>query len=225
MRAADAARIFHDWAYSEGLLIEVSAATTSTPAETAQIQPVTDLGKNLLRAKQVQAVAFNGPRSEIIVFTKKAAPTNKKQLASLPSAIDDVQIRYRQGVQHPIDAQPVSPFGGPAYVMRHAGQSDRYACGSSVSVGNSREAGTMGCLVRDAGGVLYGLTNNHISGSCSFAGVGLPIVAPGIVDVVPGCLPPFTIGFHTLSLPFLAGSADNVNPKDNLDAAIFRVRD
>jgi hypothetical protein len=225
MQAAVAARIFHDWAYSEGLLTELAAPTTSSPAEAALIQPVTDLGKTLLRSKQVQAVAFNGPRSEIIVFTKRAAPTNKKQLQALPSAVDDVQVRYRQGVQHPVDALPVAPFGGPTYVIRHAGQADRYSCGSSISVGNSREAGTMGCLVRDAQGSLYGLTNNHISGSCSFAGVGLPILAPGVVDVVPGCVPPFTIGFHANSLPFLAGSADNVNPKDNLDAAMFRIRD
>ncbi len=225
MKAVDAARIFHDWSYSEGLLTELAAPTTSSPAEMALIQPTTDLGRALLRSKQVQAIAFNAPRSEIIVFTKRAAPTNKKQLQALPSAVDDIQIRYRQGVQHPVDALPVTPFGGPTYVIRHAGQADRYCCGSSISVGNAREAGTMGCLVRDAQGALFGLTNNHVSGSCSFAGVGLPILAPGVVDVVPGCIPPFTIGFHANSLPFLAGSADNVNPKHNLDAAMFRVRD
>src|ERR1700730_18269334 len=97
MQAAGAARIFHDWAYSEGLLTELAAPTTSSPAETALIQPVTDMGQTVLRSKQVQAVAFNGARSEIIVFTKRAAPTNKKQLQNLPSAVDDIQIRYRQG--------------------------------------------------------------------------------------------------------------------------------
>jgi hypothetical protein len=48
-------------------------------------------------------------------------------------------------------------------------------------------------------------------------------VAPGIFDVAPNSRPPFTIGFHARSLQLIPGSADNVDPKKNLDAAIFRV--
>lgn len=224
MHTSEAARIFHDWAVSEGLMPDGPVAPiTSTNVEFAQIAPVTEAGKQFLRAKQVQGVAFNEPRHEIVVFTKRVAPSSKKQLQALPSAIADVQIVYRQGVQNPIGHEPSVPFGGPAYVVRNSGAATFYTCGSSISVGNCRDAGTLGCLVRDAAGTLYGLSNNHVSGSCSFAGVGLPIVAPGIFDVVPGALPPFTLGFHANSLPFLAGSADNVDPKLNQDAAIFRI--
>jgi hypothetical protein len=81
----------------------------------------------------------------------------------------------------------------------------------------------MGCLVRDGTGVLYGLSNNHITGGCNFAGVGLPILAPGVVDVAPNNVAPFTIGFHARSLTFISGSADNVDPTANLDGAIFRI--
>jgi hypothetical protein len=79
--------------------------------------------------------------------------------------------------------------------------------------------------VKDSENVLFGMSNNHVTGSCSFAGVGLPILAPGVVDVAPNALPPFTVGFHEAALPLIAGSTDNVDHTKNLDAAIFRIRD
>jgi hypothetical protein len=224
MDAAKAAQIFHDWTFAEGLMPDgPMAPVQATPAQIALIQPVTDKGKLLLRAKQVQSVAFNQPRGEIIVFTKRVAPSSKRQLAELPQSIDDVKIRYRQGVQNPIGSPPSTAHAGPTFAIRNTSGALKYTCGSSISVGNAREGGTMGALVRDAAGVIYGLSNNHVSGSCNFAGVGLPILAPGVVDVVPNSLAPFTIGFHARSLTFVSGSADNVDPKANLDAAIFRI--
>lgn len=226
MQAALAARIFHDWALSEGLMPDGQfAPTISTLGELAMVSNVTETGKLLLRARQIQAVGFNGLTDEIVIFTKRAAPTTKKQIAALPKAVDDIAIRYRQGSQNPIGSTMTVPFGGPAYTVRTIAARDFYTCGSSISVGNSRDAGTMGCLVRDAAGTLFGLSNNHVSGGCSYAGVGLPIVAPGIFDVAPGSLPPFTIGFHRAALPLVAGSADNVDPLGNRDAAIFNIHD
>lgn len=226
MQASEAARIFHDWAFEEGLISDaVGVSSATTEAEMALITPVTDAGKQILRTKRVQSVSFSSERGEVVVFTKRATPTSKKQLAALPAQIDDVVIKYRQGVPGSIGQEPSQPFGGPAYTVRTVGQSQLYTCGSSVSVGNCRDAGTLSCLVRDAAGTLYGLSNNHVTGSCSFAGIGLPILAPGVFDVVPQGLPPFTIGFHSTALPLIAGSADNVNVQSNLDAAIFRIAD
>jgi len=151
MNADTAARIFHDWAAGEGLLSGTPAAdTTSTAAEFARIASITDAGKQLLRAKQIQAVAFNEPRREIIVFTRRAMPVSKKALKALPQTVDDVDVRYRQGAQEQIGETPPQPFGAPPYVVRQSGGSGRYTCGSSVSVGNARDAGTLGCLVRNA---------------------------------------------------------------------------
>jgi hypothetical protein len=50
-------------------------------------------------------------------------------------------------------------------------------------------------------------------------------LAPGVLDVVPNGLAPFTIGFHTRALALVAGSPDIVDPKENSDAAIFRIAD
>ena len=224
MEASSAARIFHEWAAVEGLL-ETFSEVTSQPDELAAIAPVNEAGKQLLRAKQIQAVAFNEPQRQIVVFTRRAIPTSKKALNALPQAVDDVAIKYRQGAQEPVGDLPAQPFGAPPYVMRASGGSRRYTCGSSVSVGNFRDAGTLGCLLKNAGGDLFGFSNNHVTGACSFAGVGLPIVAPGIFDVIPGGLYPFTIGLHQQSLPMVTGSPDNVNHMANFDAAIFKLLD
>ena len=198
-------------------------ATPVDPVQAALIEPITHAGKQILRSRQIQSVMFNDGSAQLIVLTKRAAPVTKKQLAVLPKSLDGVEIAYRQGVTSPIGGPPAAPFGGPAYVVRQVAGVATYTCGSSISVGNFRDAGTLGCLVRDGAGVLHGLSNNHVSGSCSFAGVGLPILAPGVHDVAAGGLPPFTLGFHVSSLPMVAGSADNVSAAGNLDAAIFRI--
>jgi hypothetical protein len=144
MQASQAARIFHDWAFVEGLMPDGPFAPVgSSRAELALVQPITDLGKQLLRVKQVQGVAFSDTRSEIVVFTKRAAPQRKKQLENLPFQIDDVGVRYRQGVQPATGTEPTQPFGGPAYVLRAVNQGKFFTCGSSISVGNNREAGTV----------------------------------------------------------------------------------
>ena len=224
MHAQDAAKLFHDWAVAEGFIPDSPLPTESlTPEQSALIEPMTAVGRQILRTRQVQSVLFNESANRIIVLTKKAAPVTKRQLEKLPKAVDDIEVVYRQGVTNPIGGPPSAPFGGPAYVVRHVGGGDRYTCGSSISVGNIRDAGTLCCLVRSVTGELYGLSNNHVSGSCSFAGVGLPILAPGVHDVSPGGMPPFTIGFHAVSLAMIAGSADNVDATKNMDAAIFKI--
>jgi len=144
MQASQAARVFHDWAFNEGLMPDGPFATvTSSRAELALVQPVTDSGKQLLRAKKIQSVAFSNTRSEVVAFTKKVAPKSKRQLDFLPLEVDDIAIRYRQGLQGPVGGEPSQPFGGPAYVVRNIGTLLYYTCGSSISVGNNRDAGTL----------------------------------------------------------------------------------
>jgi hypothetical protein len=225
MDAAVAARIFHDWAATEGLMPDGPVASlASTQADFALIDPLTDVAKQILRHRAVLGIIFDETDHEIVVLTKLAKPS-KKQLGSLPRHIDDVSVFYRQGSPNPIGYEPPRPFGNPPFIVRQAGGTDRYACGSSISQGNNRDAGTLGCLVRDVGGVLYGLSNNHVTGGCSHARVGLPILAPGVLDVMPLSQDPFTIGYHERALDMIVGTPDNTNPSDNLDAAIFKIAD
>jgi hypothetical protein len=186
MTPESAARIFHDWSEQEGLLSEgPKTQVRSTQAETAAVQPVSEPGKQALRSKQIQAIGFDESRNEVIVFLRRAAPRSKKALTLLPSRIDDVKISDRQGSPDTVGHLPPAPFGSPPYSVRQTVNGDRYTCGSSISVGNCRDAGTLGCLVRDGQNALFGLSNNHVSASCSFAGIELPILAPGVCDVAP----------------------------------------
>jgi hypothetical protein len=223
--AALAARIFHDWAASEGLMVEGRASKTqSTAEEFALIEPITEAAKDILRRKGIQGLIFNDPENEVVVLTRQAKPS-KKQLTVLPKEIDDVALVYRQGTPNPISGHPPRSFGSPPYTLRTVGAVDHYACGSSISQGNCADAGTLGCLVRDAQDVLYGLSNNHVSGGCSHAQIGLPILAPGVFDVMPLGKDPFTLGYHERALEMVIGTPDNADPTANLDAAIFKIID
>lgn len=223
MQASKAAQIFHDWALTEGLMSESPEPTHSTPAELALVSPSFEAGKTTLRQKRILAVGFNEAAHEIIAYTKNAAPSGKKALDSVPSRVDDVRVRYRQGNHSSAGDSPSMPFGGPPFVVRNVAQALRYACGSSISVGNCVDAGTLGALVRDASGKMFGISNNHVSGSCSHAEVGLPVVAPGIADVAAGSLYPFTLGLHKAALPLVIGSPSVVAIADNTDAAMFEI--
>ena len=227
MQAATAARIFHDWAVKEGLSHDGPVApVTSTQDELNLLDVGADLSKQILRSRGVQGIIFNETAREIVVLTKRAKPT-RKQIAQLPAEIDDISISYRQGAPSTIGGQPPRPFGTPPYVVRQVGGLDRYACGSSVSQGNSRDAGTFGCLVRRNGQAvpIYGLSNNHVTGGCSHASVGLPILAPGVIDVMPVSEDPFTIGYHEQALDMMLGTPENAIAANNIDAAIFKIKD
>jgi hypothetical protein len=98
-------------------------------------------------------------------------------------------------------------------------------CGSSISLAVMRDAGTLGALVR-VKNELYGLSANHVTGGCSNAPFGSPILFPGILDVAPGVEDPLTIGHHHLGLEMSHGNPNpQISAHQNLDAAIFSIRD
>lgn len=220
---AETADKLYEWALSLGLVQDDAIYTSGTPhIVTDDLFPETS--SSLLRKFLIQHIAINEPANEIIVFTKRAIPASKKVRDLLPQSIEGVQLVYRQGKIQQIGSAVAHPHSSPPWTLRqHANGSGVYACGSSISVGNNRDAGTFGALVRDESGSLYGLSNNHVTGACNYASTGLPIVAPGVFDVAPGSIPPFTIGFHERSLQMTHGFPGQIDPTMNLDAAIFRI--
>lgn len=217
----DAARKFASWATAEGFF---EGYGYSDVADGQYLDQLSDDGRRILRQRQVTQVGFDPVEGKVLVYLRRAAP-GKKLLEKLPSAIDGFALEYLQGVEQPIGSNHTQPMGCPAWRLRQSAGQNRYTCGSSISVGNYMDAGTLGALVRDQTGQLYGLTNNHVAGSCNHADVGLPILAPGVFDVVSGGLDPFTIGYHAATLQMSPGSITIVDPLQNHDAAIFRIRD
>ncbi len=76
--------------------------------------------------------------------------------------------------------QSLQTFGPFEPIRRHQG---RIACGSSIGIGNQRNAGTLTAIAIDDQEQLFGLSCNHVVGGCNTALPGTPIVIPGIQDV------------------------------------------
>lgn len=175
-----------------------------------------------LRQRQVRMVGINEASRLISVFLRRAAPT-AKELRSLPKACNGFDVRYFQGNPSTVSPAAIAQAATACAIHHTAAGSQVYTCGSSISVGNDRSAGTLGCLLRDAANELYGLSNNHVSGSCNYAPVGLPVIAPGVADVSPFNPHPFTLGIHTKQLPMLMGDPTGVDYIKNTDAAVFKL--
>lgn len=175
------------------------------------------------RAKQIRFLAIDAVHKKISIYFRRAAPSGRA-LKSMPKTCNGYELQYHQGAPENVSPAAVAENTNACAVYVVNGTSF-YTCGSSISVGNNREAGTLGCLVKDCNGKLFGLSNNHVSGSCCFAPLDLPVIAPGIMDVVPGNPHPFTIGLHKGQLPMEFGDPTLVSHLQNSDAAWFEILD
>lgn len=184
-------------------------------------EALTEQAAAALRQRQIRFVGINEPQGSISVFLHRAAPT-AKQMKTLPKSCNGYALHYFQGNPNPISPTALAQ-SATTCAIHSIGTTKFYTCGSSISIGNDRAAGTLGCLVRDAHGEIYGLSNNHVSACCNYAPVGLPVIAPGVIDVSPSNPWPFTIGVHSRQLPMLMGDPTSVSTMDNSDAAIFKL--
>lgn len=224
MSTKDDATVLHAWAVSQGLFPSSVLAPSVLDERIGQVMPqVTEMGRAVLRAKGIHQIVVNEAHHRILVLTKRAKPS-KRQLALLPTQIGDSTVEYLQGASSEIGGTPPTARGKPFYVVR-ASDADRYACGGSVSLGNALDAGTMGALVQNVDGTLFGLSNNHVTGGCNYAPNQMPVMAPGVLDVSPLGFDPRTLGYHEVSLPLVAGLPGTANVAENLDAALFKIKD
>ncbi|HSI03873.1 MAG: hypothetical protein ACAI38_08305 [Myxococcota bacterium] len=230
MKTWDVALALREWA-SEHKLLQTALPETGEEPENlkgplAIVQQ--SLGKHveLFERNPITALVVNEARKTVFVYTAKPVP--KRKARALPTGLAAsaksaaVTIEFRQAKPQTIgNEEPDAPPALPASAFADG----RYTCGSSISIANDRQAGTLGCLVRDAKGQLYGLTNNHVTGGCNNALPGTPILAPGVMDVAPGNYDPFTIGHHHSVLPLHQGEPNVVNAKLNTDVALFTIAD
>jgi hypothetical protein len=178
----------------------------------------------VLQDRQISYIGVNDISNEIIVYTKKKLSRGDQKIltGSTPTiGGQPVGIVFAHGGVAHAGGPPAPPIGiAPLHL--HNG---RYSCGGSIYIASEKGAGTLGCLVRSQDGTLFGLSNNHITGGCNYAVPGLPILAPGILDVAAGGQDPETIGHHHNSYPFVDGIPEIVPAEENLDAAIFKILD
>lgn len=220
--ALTAARQFLCWARDRGLLASDAYSPTENLAAPTFDIAVLDPGVlSTLRSRQIRFLAVDSLSNRISVFLRRASPS-VKELKILPKTCNGHALSYFQGNGENVSPANVAENTNNCTVHQ-VGANSFYTCGSSISVGNNREAGTLGCLVRDQHGDLFGLSNNHVSAACSYAPIGLPVLAPGIVDVAPGNPLPFTLGLHHSQLPMQFGDPSSVNHTQNSDAALIKI--
>ncbi|MGF6663839.1 hypothetical protein QF000_005507 [Paraburkholderia atlantica] len=177
--------------------------------------------EDILRRRSIVSIAFNDASAEVLLYTSKRL--FQRELDVLPDIYAGCRVTYSHGAVDDLGNGSAVVAHGASYALFQGANDKFYTCGSSVSPGNEASAGTLGALVRDAAGKLFGLTNNHVTGGCNHSEIGLPIVAPGIMDVSAGALNPFTLGVHDRVIPYALGTSGNVSIADNTDAALFEI--
>lgn len=221
LRVRDAALLFKRWAQDNGLMDAEFPAQIDIEGEDKEEAfdsfGISGNSEAIFRNKGISAVLFDEPRQRVVVLTSRKL--TQSQVKILPKEIaGGLPVHYLHG-----GVGQVAPSGPALPHSRYYLYNNRYACGSSIHPAKYVGAGTLGCLVRDGSGRLLGLSNNHVSGLCSFASRGEKILAPGHVDITAGGPDPFTIGRHIQTLDFTPGVPDNVNIATNSDAAVFEI--
>lgn len=224
MTAQKEALVFKAWAQENHLLGREFPVNLNTEAEEKDALfdglKVTAASSTILNSKHLLAVGFNESTSEVIVFTAKKITL--KEQKSLPQTLgENCSVKYIHG-GHALAGVPNAGIASSAY-MQNA--QHKYTCGSSIHPVKHIGAGTLGCLVKNEQGEIFGLSNNHVTGLCNYALHGEKILAPGHLDVEANGLDPFTIGYHFKAHQMVSGVPDNVDVASNSDAALIRLVD
>jgi hypothetical protein len=207
------------WAEEHHMLDEMTIGAQSAEAITPHngtLFPHAPRAINTLRTKQIAGVLFNEEDRVVYVLTRRKL--GQHQIKTLPLLHEDITLKYLHYGQ--AQSGQTQPPDGPAYHELNG----RYCCGSSIHPAKFNGAGTLGCLLRNANGDLFGLSANHVSGLASYAEFGEKILAPGHSDITAQGRDPFTIGVHIKALTMVQGSPTNVDIATNTDAAVFEIR-
>lgn len=219
--AHEAASGIRKWALSKNLMRPLPAAVEATFIVDVPAAQFTEEAEVILRKVGVSSISYNEHDNVVNVHTKRRV--TQKDLTVIPTEIFGCDVVYAHGEIDELGVPPLENQGASYSVVTVAGKA-HYCCGSSISPGNDASAGTFGALIR-IGAEIFGITNNHVTGGCSHSPVGLPILAPGVLDVGAGSLHPFTLGLHKSVLNMVPGDGGNVDISQNSDAAIFSLID
>lgn len=223
MRARESASAMKAWAQENNLISNDVPVNLNLSVDEKDLLfdslRITSNSERILRSKQLISIGFNEAASKVIILTNKKVTIADKKI--LPEGFDEtVSVEYIYG-GYAHASVPNAGYPQAPYYLKNG----YYACGSSIHPARIIGAGTLGCLVKDSANVVYGLTNNHVSGMCNYSLDGEKIIAPGHPDISASTIDPFTIGYHHQALPFVGGVPDNVNVLQNNDAALLRILD
>ena len=176
------------------------------PGGDASRVPFGDDEAEFFRMRKIMRIRADsgGTRPVISIFTRQAIAQQKAQRLTklFTEVVDDVTLVITTSPVYRID-QTLQSYG-PFEPLRVSG--GQVACGSSVGIGNQRNAGTLTALARSVETkALFGLSCNHVVGGCSTAQPGIPVVVPGIQDVTVDFPEITVVGTHYAAATMIPG--------------------
>lgn len=206
------------WARTNGILtenvpIEEEGNINLVPFESDDVE--------FFRTRKI--VRIDDEKEKITIFSR--LPIAKTKKAILRKKFD--RAYGQDGIQLVVDnSKPwkidhVLDTYGPFEPLRK--NKGAICCGSSIGLGNQRNAGTLTALARDVSGTLFGLSCNHVIGGCSIAQPGTPVVSPGIQDVSAEHKEINVIGIYALPAQMAQGLPSVSGTGKNRDLACFQI--
>ena len=212
------------WARDQGILSN-TARPDRLEAGDKSIVPFSDEQMEYFRFRKIMRILERGGKLLTIFTRQKIADKKQVELQQTFKKAFEKQgflLEIRTSRPFRID-QRLQTYGRFEPVRRNR---NAICCGSSIGVGNQRNAGTFTALVKRKGkGDLYGLGCNHVIGGCSTALPGTPIVVPGIQDVSADIAEINLIGEFDSAATMSQGLPSLIDTSANRDIAWFGILD
>lgn len=213
------------WAFLNGILADASMGDEGVRAGDETMCPFADEHAEFFRTRKIVRVYSSGSVLRVSARLKIAESKIQLMRDTFDERYGDEDLKLEIGVSRPFTVdQNIQAFG--RLVPLHRTAANFLACGSSIGLGNQRNAGTLTALARLEGADpdrLFGLTCNHVIGGCSTARPGTLVVMPGIQDVSTEIDEINLVGrLHDIA-PMSQGLPSVIQLDDNSDLAAFEV--
>lgn len=209
----------YTWAMHHGILQN----SRSIDETNEKLVPFSDQSIEYFRFRKIVRINADEKLKRICIFTRQniAAAKVKKLLDEFADEYGS-KIKLKVDVSKPFKVNQSVDNYGRLDPIHKVGR--RFSCGSSIGVGNQRNAGTLTALglLDDT---LVGISCNHVIGGCNTCRPGTPIVIPGIQDIQPEINEITVVGFHNKTAPMSQGLPSMINIMNNCDLAVFDVKD
>lgn len=213
------------WAAKQGILTPAAQREASALNGDPANIPFTQAEADFFRNRPINRIRTGGAERPIIsVFTRQIIAERKRQQLTSSFAkkyAPEILLEITTAPSYKID-QTIKSYGRFGPVRHHNG---RISCGSSIGLGNQRNAGTLTALAIDDSKQLFGLSCNHVVGGCNTALPGTPIVIPGIQDVTAEYWDVFVVGKHVSVAMMSQGIPAVFDISQNADLACFELLD
>lgn len=219
-------RDLYTWAARHGILTDVALREALGLTGDPSAVPFNQEQTEYFRTRRIMRIRAEGTDSggKVIISTRQAIAVRKldelQRVFNARFKPDGITLAITTAPSYKID-QTLTTLGPTVRTRR-----GRITCGSSLGIGNQRNAGTLTALARRVGSTqLLGLTCNHVIGGCSTTVPGTPIVVPGIQDVTADDATIDVVGTFAEAASMRQGLPTVSDISDNADLACFELNE